>query len=91
MKRMKPGFQDAAGLRRRAEKKVVVSAAKEKASLTPREARRTLHELHVHQVELELQNEELRRVGAELETARARYFDLYDPAPSAILPSAKRG
>jgi len=42
---------------------------------------RILHELSVHQVELELQNEELRRAEAERETALARYVELYDSAP----------
>ncbi|CAM4398303.1 sensor histidine kinase [Deinococcus marmoris] len=39
------------------------------------------HELHVHQVELEQQNEELRQINLELEQARNRYADLFEFAP----------
>jgi PAS domain S-box-containing protein len=49
--------------------------------LSVEEAQQTIHELRVHEIELNMQNEELRRVQAELATARARYFDLYDLAP----------
>ncbi|QLA15731.1 ATP-binding protein [Desulfolutivibrio sulfoxidireducens] len=43
--------------------------------------KRLVHELHVHQIELELQNEELRRSRNEVEAGLARYADLYDFAP----------
>jgi PAS domain-containing protein len=42
-----------------------------------------LHELQVHQVELELQDEELRRSRIELETTLRRQMQLYDHAPVA--------
>jgi PAS domain S-box-containing protein len=54
-------------------------AAKPRASAP--DATRLLHELEVHQAELESQNEELLRARRELELALARYTDLFDFAP----------
>ena len=49
--------------------------------LSAEATRQMLHELRVHQIELEMQNEELRRAQVEIEVARTQYFDLYDLAP----------
>lgn len=49
--------------------------------ISPETSRQLVHELRLHQAELERQNEALRRTQAELARARARYFDLYDQAP----------
>jgi len=55
--------------------------AEDSESRSSRELQRTLQDLRIHQIELEIQNDELRRTQVELEATRARYFDLYDLAP----------
>ena len=59
--------------------------------ISPEEARNLLQELQIHQVELEMQNDQLRQTQAELEAALTRYTDLYDFAPLAYLTLDERG
>lgn len=68
-------------LRRRAETRLRERQAQMGQPLTEAETRRLLHELSVHQIELELQNEELQETCAQLERSLERYTDLYDFAP----------
>ncbi len=66
------------------------------SSLSPKEltaqpAEMLLHELLVHKVELEMQNEELRRAHRAMEEARDRYVDLYEFAPIGYITIDRNG
>ena len=55
------------------------------------EMQKIVQQLQAHQIELEMQNEEFRRTQFELETARLRYFDLYDLAPVGYCTLSEHG
>ncbi len=69
-------------LRHAAEKHLATKKAPTKATIeTETDTQRLLHELQVHQVELEMQNEELYHSRETIEHLLSKYSDLYDFAP----------
>lgn len=76
-----PDFKD---LRRRAEAKLKAESNPPE-DLIPLEAAQLIHDLQMHQVELEMQNEDLRLSQIQLEESRSKYADLYDFAPVGYL------
>ncbi len=83
---------DASELRHQAEAKL--SERKQKvaaASAKNVDNQRLIHDLEVHQIELEMQNDELIRSRAEAEEAYRQYTDLYDFAPVGYFTLARDG
>jgi chemotaxis family two-component system sensor kinase Cph1 len=60
-------------------------------SPAPGEAEDIVHELRVHQIELEMQNEELRRTQIDLDAQREKYFELFNRAPVGYLAVHDKG
>jgi PAS domain S-box-containing protein len=78
------GAESPPGLRQRAEA-ALSGAHADAAGLAGSDLQRLVHNLRVHQIELEMQNEELRRAQLELAQSRDRLTDLYDFAPIGYL------
>ena len=82
---------DAAELRCRAEEQLKEKQVETGQSVAEADLRRLHHELEVHQIELEMQNEELRHAQAEIEAGLEKYIDLYDFAPTGYFTLAGDG
>ena len=74
-------YTQAQRLRMKAEEKLKNKKLNTDSTHTDQDAQRLLHELQVHQIELEMQNEELRQANDTAETALKKYTMLYDLAP----------
>ena len=87
------GSTDKAQLRRLAEK-ALQEGSDENYDLSrksPEDIGSLIHELRVHQIELTMQNEELRRIQEELEKTKSRYSHLYDFAPTGYVTVNEKG
>ena len=81
---------DNPNLRRRAEE--FLDRNPEAVSTIPAgDLHQLIEDLHIHQIELEMQNEELRRAQLALEAARNEYSDLYDFAPVGYFTVSEKG
>ena len=81
----------AQGLRKRAEEKLNSNEGSSPEIYSPEKYLHNFHDLEVHQIELEMQNEELRHSQEELGISKSRYFDLYDLAPFGYLALSEKG
>jgi len=81
----------AAELRRRAEERLRDQPPETGRAQTDADTQRLVHELQVHQIELEMQNEELQQARDEMEAGLEKYSDLYDFAPVGYLTLDREG
>ncbi|MCX6914433.1 MAG: PAS domain-containing protein [Verrucomicrobia bacterium] len=91
MKRNPDQPPDGAELRRLAEERLKSRRTEDSGQKTESEPARLVHELQVHQIELEMQNEELQQARARMEALLAQYTDLYDFAPTGYFNLAPDG
>ncbi|MBW6535498.1 MAG: response regulator [Mariniphaga sp.] len=78
-------------LRQAAEMLLMEKKQDSETSATESDNLKLIHELEVHQIELEMQNEELKQAKEKAELAEKKYVELYDFAPSGYLTLTKEG
>ena len=90
MKKVKQSKKQFSGIRKRAEE-VLCQRPGDIQILPGADIKTLIHELQVHRIELEMQNEELRKAQVEVEESRSKYLDLYDFAPIGYFTLDQKG
>lgn len=85
------GLSSAENLRKKAEELWQKNMLKKGANLSSTDALKLIHELEVHQIELELQNEELQQARSTAHESAEKYRELYDSAPAGYFTLSKQG
>ena len=91
MQKKPPPTADAAELRRRAEERLREQHPEAGPDRTEADLQRLVHELQVHQIELEMQNDELQQARNEIEVGLEKYSDLYEFAPVGYVTLDREG
>ena len=90
MKKSRSTSAEAAELRRRAEDRLQAATMRGPAPIKAADTQRLVHELQVHQIELEMQSEELWQSRAEAEAGLEHYIELLRICPGGILDPRPR-
>ena len=91
MKCKRSAAPDPSALRQQAERRLRAQQRRAERPPSPGDARALLHELQVHQIELEMQNESLQRAQIEAQQGADKYAELFDFAPVGYFVLDARG
>lgn len=86
-----PDFSNQSQLRQKAEEQLKIVHSQINGLTSETDILKVFHELKVYQIELEMQNEELKRAKEKAELAEKKYTDLYESAPSGYLTLSRQG
>jgi nitrogen fixation/metabolism regulation signal transduction histidine kinase len=91
MKKSQNNLTDAEILRQKAEEQLKKQQSKVSSLSSENDLRKLAHELQVHQIELEMQYEQLKQAKEEADAATQKYTELYDFAPLGFFTLSKLG
>ena len=91
MKKSQNNLPGAGILRHKAEEQLKKQQSNASSLSSENDLRKLAHELQVHQIELEMQNEQLKQAKEEADAVTQKYTELYDSAPSGYFTLTKLG